>query len=305
MAPREWLEGTPEQRASEPILPVAGYSDGMAHIVILTHTFDDFHKRRYLLRDLLEHWKLLGHRVSVTEGLQDWPDADIAVLHLDLSLVPDAYVRACKKYPQVINGAALDIRKRLVSRLILKRDDDWDGPVIVKTNLNRGGVPEMRYFHMLKNAGLRSPISQEGMVFSQQPYAIHASKAEVNPSMWEHEGIVVERFLPERTTDGYAMRIWVFLGPASRCVRLFGTDPLIKSGGIVGRESVEIPDALHAERKRLGFDFGKFDFVMHQGQAMLLDANRTPFSPTLKDSPDMVRDNGRLALGLQPWLAAV
>jgi hypothetical protein len=30
------------------------------------------------------------------------------------------------------------------------------------------------------------------------------------------------------------------------------------------------------ERARLGFDYGKFDFVIHEGQAVLLDANRTP-----------------------------
>lgn len=27
---------------------------------------------------------------------------------------------------------------------------------------------------------------------------------------------------------------------------------------------------------RLGFDYGKFDFVMHEGRAVLLDANKTP-----------------------------
>ena len=275
----------------------------MAHIVILTHTFDEFMLRGYLLRELSGHWTTQGHQVCVTEGLENWPDADIAVLHLDLSLIPDAYVRASKRYPRVINGAALDIRKRLVSKIILQRDDDWTGPVIVKTNLNRGGIPEMRYFQMLKNAGLRSPISQEGMVFSQQPYMIHASKEEVAPSMWEHEGIVVERFLPESAPSGYAMRLWMFLGQAERCVRLLGTDPLIKSGGIVGREVIAVPDEMRAERERLGFDYGKFDFVMHEGRALLLDANRTPFAPTVRDNPEVAQVNARLALGLQTWLA--
>ena len=274
----------------------------MAHIVILTQTFDEFKQRAYLLRELSGHWTTQGHRVSVTEGLDNWPEADIAVLHIDLSLVPDAYVRASRRFPRVINGAALDIRKRLVSKIILQRDDDWTGPVIVKTNLNRGGVPEMRYLQMLKNAGLRSPISQEGMVFSQQPYSIHASKDAVNPALWENPGIVVERFLPERDPRGFAMRVWIFLGAAERCSRLLGTDPLIKSGGIIGRELVPIPEELRAERERLGFDYGKFDFVMHEGRAVLLDANRTPFGPTLADNPTLAEENARLALGLHDWL---
>jgi len=30
------------------------------------------------------------------------------------------------------------------------------------------------------------------------------------------------------------------------------------------------------ERRKLGFDYGKFDFVVHEGRAVLLDANKTP-----------------------------
>ncbi len=274
----------------------------MAHIVILTNTFDEFSTRGYLLRDLSLHWQAQGHRVSVTEGLENWPQADVAVLHVDLSLVPEAYVRASKRYARVINGAALDIRKRRVSKVILRHDDDWSGPVIVKTNLNRGGVPEMRYLQMLKNAGLRSPISQQGMVFSQQPYAIHASKEEVNSAYWDNEGIVIERFLPETDPRGFAMRVWIFLGGAERCARLVGTDPLVKSGGIVERLRVPVPEALRAERIRLGFDYGKFDFVMHDGHPVLLDANRTPFGPSIADNPELARENEDLAGGLNEWL---
>ena len=274
----------------------------MAHIVILTNTFDQFNTRGYLLRDLGGHWQERGHRVSVTEGLENWPPADIAILHVDLSLVPEAYVHASKRYAQVINGAALDIRKRKVSRVILKRDDAWSGPVIVKTNLNRGGVPEMRYLQLLKNAGLASPISQQGMVFSQQPYVIHTSKEEVNDAFWENEGIVIERFLPEMDPRGFAMRVWIFLGGAERCARLVGSDPLVKSGGIVERVRVPVPEALRAERTRLGFDYGKFDFVMHDGHPVLLDANRTPFGPSIADNPALALENADLARGLNDWL---
>jgi hypothetical protein len=42
------------------------------------------------------------------------------------------------------------------------------------------------------------------------------------------------------------------------------------------RVSVPVPDELRAMRRALGFDYGKFDFVVNEGKAVLLDANRTP-----------------------------
>jgi len=48
--------------------------------------------------------------------------------------------------------------------------------------------------------------------------------------------------------------------------------------GRVGFErlAISVPEELHAMWARLGFDFGKFDYVVRDGQIVLLDANRTP-----------------------------
>jgi hypothetical protein len=64
---------------------------------------------------------------------------------------------------------------------------------------------------------------------------------------------------------------------------------------------VPVPDFLRAERERLGFDYGKFDFVIHDGQAVLLDANKTPGPPP--SSPDAMERNARLAGGIEMMLA--
>jgi hypothetical protein len=61
-----------------------------------------------------------------------------------------------------------------------------------------------------------------------------------------------------------------------------------------------VPEALRAERARLGFDYGKFDFVVVDGEAVLLDANRTPSAPP--PSAAMDRSNAHLAGGLDAWL---
>ena len=163
----------------------------MAHIAILTHTYDAFESRPYLLRDVMRHWVVAGHRISVLEGLENWPDADIALMHVDQSLVPAAYARAAARYPVVINGRALDIRKKLVSTQQLRPSNHWRGPVIVKTDLNRGGAPEMRYAELRHKAGLVMDPALKGIAFSKDPYPILPSMAEVPQAIWDNPGLVV------------------------------------------------------------------------------------------------------------------
>ncbi len=275
----------------------------MAHIVIITHTFDDFAGRRYLMGEMAGHWRDAGHRVSVAEGLDNWPDADVAILHVDHSLVPDTYVQqARQRYPKLINGNAVDIRKRLVSRHLVTRDDDWSGPVMIKTDLNRGGAREMRYLHLMHEAKRPAQINSQGMVFSQEPYPVLASKAEVNPVMWNTPGVVVEKFLPERDERGYWLRWWTFLGREERCIRALGKDPLVRSGAVTDRTLVEVPQELRAERERLGFDFGKFDFVIHDGRVVFFDATRSPLTALHSVYPAVAEQNRLLSHGINDWL---
>ena len=66
----------------------------MARIVVITHAADDFDRRGYLLEILSRHWSEAGHRVSVAAGTGPWPKGDLAILHVDLSVVPEAYAKA-------------------------------------------------------------------------------------------------------------------------------------------------------------------------------------------------------------------
>ncbi len=90
------------------------------------------------------------------------------------------------------------------------------------------------------------------------------------------EHLVVEKFLPEREGKHYVLRTWVFMGSKERCTRQVASDPIVKAGKVLRYERAEVPNALRAERARLSFDFRKLDFVMHAGEPVLLDANRTP-----------------------------
>ena len=268
----------------------------MARIVLITHTYDDFRRRKFLLGNLARHWIEAGYDVSVSAGLGDWPPGDIAVMHLDLSVVPAAYLEASRRYPLVVNAAATDIRKRRVSRHRVMPNDGWQGPVIIKTDLNCRGMPELRAIDAFRRDGRPPDLAPGPIVTTRQPYPVLPSAREVPDAIWSNEGLVVERFLPERDARGYWMRVWVFFGDRERCSRYCGPEPVVKNAQIIARENVPVPEELRAERARLGFDYGKFDFVVNDGKPALLDANRTPSAPP--PSAEMDASNAHLAGGL-------
>lgn len=269
----------------------------MVRIIVITHTYDNFCSKNSLLASVGQHWVDAGHEVSVVAGLGNWPEGDVAVMHVDFSVVPAAYAEAAKRYPIVVNGAALDIRKRRVSRNLVAQNDGWDGPVVVKTDLNYHGIPEMHAAQMARHDGRPAEMPSGSMVAMNRSYPIFRSPSEVPDEIWNNPGLVIERFLPERDAQGYWLRVWVFCGDHELCSRCRGTHPIVKSENIVAYEMVSVPDEMRVERERLGFDYGKFDFVVHQGKPILLDANRTPSVPGDDFETDEIA--ARLAGGLE------
>ena len=275
----------------------------MARIVVIAHAYDDFENQNYLLQTLVRHWIANGHRVSLRNGIADLPDADIAVLHTDLSLTPPEYVDACGRYPVVVNGAVTDIRKTRISRHLLRPDDGWTGPVIVKTDLNSGGIPELRTRHLSQLQGQQADLSAR-IVVTDRPYPILRSAADVTEAIWSNPGLVVERFLPEREAEEFCVRAWVFCGNRERCTRYRSASPIVKTGNMGTRESVPVPDELRAERKRLRFDYGKFDFVVRGGEVVLFDVNRTPGAPPPPLTDEVEKSNADLARGIEDMLSS-
>lgn len=272
----------------------------MARIVVITHAHDNFRGRKPLLGSLAARWTDMGHGIDVVDGIGDWPDADAAIMHVDLSVVPEAYREAARRYRIVLNGNATDIRKTRISRNLLKRGDDWTGPVVVKTDLNYSGIPERFAVECFRRDGRTPDLAPVPLVSTDRPYPILRSVDEVPDEVWDNPGLVVERFLPEHDAQGFWMRAWVFFGDRERCSRYCGTHPIVKTANIIFREPASVPDELRAERERLGFDYGKFDFAVHEGRAILFDANRTPSAPP--SSPAIEASNAHLAGGLDALL---
>jgi hypothetical protein len=245
----------------------------MATVLVIAYEHDLFHERHFLLSACFARWRELGHEVVVREGVHDLPPADLAILHVDRTVVPDEYAALLARYPRVVNARSLDAGKRVVSRQLVDAFDPYRGPVILKTNANAGGGPEQLHIEVARRRGAPLPPPVR---FLSGRYPIYHSISRVPTSFRLDPGLVLERFLPERVEGGYAVRHWLFLGDRERCTRTVGPHPVVTGADVTERTLVVVPDELRAERARLALDYGKLDFVMHEGRAVLLDANRAP-----------------------------
>lgn len=280
----------------------------MTRIAILVHREQAFEASNYYLRDIAAIWREQGYEVAVVHGTDRSATADVAILHIDLTVVPDAYTACVADYPVVINAAVRDISKRAISGQCVTRGDGYSGPVLVKSNLNCGGLPELDLARCGPRPGRwaadlrrRLPWTLRGTLKTHD-YRVYQDVAEVPRTVWHNPALVVEQFLPERDGALYCLRTWTFLGDAHTHSRSWSPDPVIKSRNVVRREVLhQVPDALWALRETLGFGYGKFDYVVHDGRVVLFDANRTP---GLGDVPRaVIQPNARiLAGGIRTYL---
>jgi len=271
----------------------------MAHILILVHAHGSFDKPRYFMREIAEVWRERGHRISVTHGPpRRAVAADVAVLHVDLTVVPDDHLAFLRQYPVVINGRVKDISKRAISRNILSERDGYDGPVIVKTDRNYGGIMEAQLATRTK--------SRDGPAFVCEPkdYAVYRSARDVPAATWTNRDLIVEKFLAEQRDGCYCLRTWVFVGDRETNSISWARQPIVKSDAVIRREPIaEVPDELREMRLALGFDFGKFDYGIVDGHVVLYDANRTPAVGSFSREQFMPRIR-LLADGLDAFLRA-
>lgn len=270
----------------------------MATIVILEHALQRGVGLPYMLYQLAERWKSWGTRVIIHHGVDDPPHGDLAVLHVDLTITPQAYRALLPRYARVVNGKVLDVSKSRYSRDLLDRYSDWIGPVIVKTEANFGGKPEHLYRSIAQERGASSDIPVGPVAHG---YPVYAAQREVPEVVWRTPGLVVERFLPEQDERGYCVRVWSFFGEREISNRWYAREPIVKAENLVERVPVEVPDAMRERRLELGFDFGKFDYVRHGERWVLLDANRTPSYPRTPSAAGSAQLDG-LARGIETYL---
>lgn len=278
-------------------------------IAIITHEIDEFQESNYLLRHLSRIWEQDGIKTVVVKGVnQELPDADLAILHTDITAVGEDYIRIFNHYPLIINGAVTDISKTVFSDLIVAKSDAYTGKVIVKTNANFGGMRERQ--KKFAEGDWQSTIEIQRpwrRVEWMEEYPVFDSTSAVPSGVWRNDKLVVEKFLPEQNSQGeYLLKIWVFFGDQDIYYQCVSPDPVIKSHNLIRREFLDVndvPESIREVRANMGFDYGKFDFAMHQGKPVLYDVNRTPGGPKDAAQSETVERSYRiLSAGLNSFI---
>jgi hypothetical protein len=262
-------------------------------IAILHHEADRGRPQGpYLLEAMAAVWQAEGWEVLDLYGAADFIPADLAIMHVDVSEVPQPYLELAARYPKAINGTVKDIRKSAYSPHLLRQGDGWEGAVIVKSDRNFGGWPEaVRQVPRAGGLGLAPAFR------SPDEYRLYSSLAAVPPEVFSVPDVVVQGFVPEYEDDLYHVRAYTFFGDAFSSTRIASEEPIVKYSNRVSSGPVPVHPDIVALRHRLGFGYGKFDYVVREGRAILLDANKTPGLPT-PNAPRSRALAAKLAAGL-------
>jgi hypothetical protein len=289
-------------------------------IVILFHKNDRYYDpSRYIVHHMAEFWRADGHEIIYVYGVKRYVPADLLLVHVNLSVVPEEYLEFASRYPIALNGRVRDIRKSTLSRNLVTYDGDWDGPVIVKTDLNYAGQPE----RLLRRSWLerRWPYARgvkravERLSGNRRPfdepadYKIFERTSEVPRTWFENPELVVEKFRPEFENGRYHTRLYQFLGDRETCMRMSSDHPVVKAQTRADTEEVEPHEIARSWRKELGLDYGKIDYSICDGEVVLLDANKTTGAAGGSgDSPDRIQkrsaNRNYRAVGLYSYFSA-
>lgn len=244
----------------------------------------------YNIDTLVTHWRAYGFRVNVGKGFDE--DADIGILHLDRSIITPEMMPYVPKGLRVLNGSVRDITKRHLGTLEVRRGDGWDGQVIVKSNLNHYGAPERLGQPKTKAVRNRDRIAEiswrsaRQLPFQRYPVLDHPHL--VPGWVWDNPDFIVERLMTERVDGLYVVRSVLFLGEQMMGWWMLSDNPDVR---ISTSRRIEILTDLPVEiqdlRKALGFDYGKFDFVLRDGRPVVFDFNKTPAAHLLGMGPGL------------------
>ena len=256
---------------------------------------------RYILNHLWNGWEARGYPVRLAQGTREWIPGDIVIVHVDYTVIPDEYMEYARRFPVAVNGRVRDVSKNRYSSLMLDSDDEWSGRVIVKTKANYGGHKDV----VSADERLEFDLSQDTherpwrkrRTLDPHDYPVFESLRHVPPGVWRNPLLMVEKFMPEIDDEGmFTIRFWHFMGDRGFGRMLKSPYRIVKPlhhGDQSGREchpapiDGSAPRELRDARERLGFDYGRFDYVTVDGRTVLLDANPTPV--IAQDGLDMFR----------------
>ncbi len=285
-------------------------------IAVLTHEGDElFEKTNYLIHALVDAWRTTGLRVTILRGTGLFVPARLLIPHIDATIRPAEYETFLRRYPRVANRRVTDVSKSAISENLVRPDASYEGPVIVKTNRNYGGLPERRLGITQSRRSLAEGIrshwaARSGAAPSGVPwervewlptgsYPVFEKLRDVPPGVFGNAGLVVEKYVAEMQDGMYCVRFNYAVGQREITLRLKSRQPVIKGSNASTCEEAESPPELGPLRRRLGLDYGKIDFVVRNGKPVLIDINPTPAAATLK----RYRLTRQIARDLAPGIA--
>lgn len=244
-------------------------------------------KTQYLIASLAELWRSDGHEVRFLIGCQhEWP-ADVVIVHVDLSVVPQEYLSFASRYPLALNYRIADIRKTVISQNLVAIGSNYAGPVIVKTDLNSAGIPEyLLLSHSLwSRFGRRFFPRMRGSFELTKNYSVHPSLNSIPSEILARPGIVVEKFRPEIIDGLFFSRRCFVLGDRAISHRMAYQDATC-SGPVVHFEWIENADDVLSVARSHGLDIGAVDYTVSQGETVVFDFNKTVGLPRFEKEVD-------------------
>lgn len=242
-------------------------------------------KNLWSVRNLQTVWEEAGARVSRYADLsRPAPDVDVWFCHLDSSVVPRDYAQFIDSRPVAVNGGLKDIRKTGFSeQLISSADTDYTGEVIVKSDYNYGGLVDSRLVERRKGWTRLLPVGVRRRLLGLPPdfqanptYTVYASAKEVPPECFQSPHMVVEKFLPERVGEHYALRMTFLLGSREVSYMITSSEKIVKNRNLIAVEKVETDARVLRWAREHGVEFGKIDYALRDGEPAIFDINRTP-----------------------------
>ncbi len=266
----------------------------MKKIVVLLHQHDTaFTSFGYLIKLMMKEWEHIGFAVETVRGIDSFVPADIVIPHIDLTVTPEPYRAFLDQYPLVVNRSVVDISKSKISANLVTAGDSYSGPVIIKTDRNHGGLSER-----CLSGGLSQIHSKAwnflGRITSKRrqkraedvswlrvqylapaAYPVFLSLQEVPADVFLNKNLVVEKFRPEIEQGYYCLRSNFVFGDFEVNTVLRSRQPVVKLANSVHVEGESTPPEVYAFRQRSGINYGKIDYVVRDGEAVVFDFNRT------------------------------
>jgi hypothetical protein len=235
---------------------------------------------------LVNCFKQHGLKVAAQIGLGSEEKSRCVFNHVDLTTTPEPYLDYFKTFPNGINTSLVDISKSLVCHeTLVTPNDGYQGAVIVKTNLNCGGAPELEGIIRSGELPQGRKIQNYANARFMNPgnYPIFKNTNDVPLDVWKNPNLIVQQFRTEMDDHGrYCLRYWYVLGGKGFHTRIATDKPIVKGSNILDRKLLDepTPPALLRAKELLGVDYGRFDYIVSNGEAVLFDVNRTPCIPS-------------------------